>query len=442
MAALQQPLVVALEMGYGHLRPAHALAQALGARIYEADQPPLADREEQRLWAWMRTGYESLTRISQLPGLGAPLRRVVENMTAIPPLHPLRDLSAPTLPVRAVEQLAARGLGRGLCERLLASGEPLLSTFFVPALVAARRGLRGVHCVVTDSDINRIWAPLAPQSGGIRYFVPTLRTQRRLRAYGVPAEQIELTGFPLPHELLGGPDLTMARRNLAARLARLDISGHFRSQTRGELHHFLGEHPAPSDTVPLITYAVGGAGAQAELAEQFLPSLAPQLREGRLRLALVAGVRREVAARFDEYVRASRLESLLGDRIEIVCEDGITRYFERFNRLLERTDILWTKPSEITFYAALGIPLVFSWPVGVHERYNRRWAVESGAGLKQREPRFAGDWIAEWLADGTLAQAAWSGFMRLPKFGLYQILEAFGAPAPKVLDRHLELRGR
>ena len=28
--------------------------------------------------------------------------------------------------------------------------------------------------------------------------------------------------------------------------------------------------------------------------------------------------------------------------------------------------------------------------------------------------------------DGTLAGAAWSGFMRLPKFGLYRILEAVG----------------
>jgi hypothetical protein len=64
--------------------------------------------------------------------------------------------------------------------------------------------------------------------------------------------------------------------------------------------------------------------------------------------------------------------------------------------------------------------------VGAQERYNRRWAVESGAGIKQRDPRFAGEWIAEWLSSGTLAAAAWSGFLRLPKFGLYRILAAFG----------------
>jgi hypothetical protein len=68
--------------------------------------------------------------------------------------------------------------------------------------------------------------------------------------------------------------------------------------------------------------------------------------------------------------------------------------------------------------------------VGVHERYNRRWLVQNGAGLKQGDPRYAGDWLAEWLADGTLAGAAWSGFMRLPKFGLYRILEALASGEP------------
>ncbi|HZF11900.1 MAG TPA: hypothetical protein VFE33_24200 [Thermoanaerobaculia bacterium] len=43
-----------------------------------------------------------------------------------------------------------------------------------------------------------------------------------------------------------------------------------------------------------------------------------------------------------------------------------------------------------------------------------------------REPGQAGWWIREWLSEGVLAAAAWFGFLRLPKFGLYQILEAIG----------------
>lgn len=44
-------------------------------------------------------------------------------------------------------------------------------------------------------------------------------------------------------------------------------------------------------------------------------------------------------------------------------------------------------------------------PVGVHERVNRRWVRESGAGVKQRDPRFAGEWLADMLDDGALAAA-------------------------------------
>jgi hypothetical protein len=68
--------------------------------------------------------------------------------------------------------------------------------------------------------------------------------------------------------------------------------------------------------------------------------------------------------------------------------------------------------------------------VGIHERYNRHWAIENGAGLKQRELSQAGFWIREWLSEGVLAAAAWLAFLRLPKFGLYQILEAIGQAPP------------
>jgi len=141
----------------------------------------------------------------------------------------------------------------------------------------------------------------------------------------------------------------------------------------------------------------------------------------------VAGVRPEVEARFREAVARAGLEHLQGGAIEILSERTFDAYYRRFNALLARTDVLWTKPSELTFYGALGIPLLLAPPVGVHERYNRRWVRESGAGLKQREPEFAAEWIADWLADGMLAAAAWAGYMRLPKFGLYRIVEAVTA---------------
>jgi hypothetical protein len=51
----------------------------------------------------------------------------------------------------------------------------------------------------------------------------------------------------------------------------------------------------------------------------------------------------------------------------VVGEATLEGYFPRFNQILAETDILWSKPSEINLIRALGLPLVLSPPVGVHE---------------------------------------------------------------------------
>jgi hypothetical protein len=429
---LNKPTIVAVAMGYGHLRPASALADVLGTSVLEADRPPLAHGDEMKLWARARKQYEELTRLSQTL-LGAPLRPLVGALTAIPPLNPPRDLSAPTWPVKLVDKLGERGLGQGLLTYLRRTNTPLLTTFFVPALIANRAEDIDVSCVVTDSDINRVWAPADTLRTRIRYFAPSTRVVRRLVAYGVPRAQISLTGYPLPHELLGGPSLAAARRNLVRRLARLDPEGAFRRSAGDEVARAEASFGAdPAAGPPRITFAVGGAGAQAELADKFLPSMREALVADRLRVTLVAGVRPEVAQRFVKAVRAAKLEPQLGKSIAILAEPVLGDYFQRFNQLLAETDALWTKPSELTFFAALGLPLILSPPVGEHERLNARWASEHGAALAQHDPRAAAAWLGDWLADGTLAHAAWNGFRALPKLGLYEIAASFstnGAPS-------------
>ncbi len=414
------PTLVAVEMGYGHLRPAYALAAELATEVLEVDRPPLSDADEQKLWRRVRRFYESVSRLSQIPAVGPPLRQLLETITSIPHLHPYRDLSSPTGGVRMLDWMAERGLGEGLIGHLRRTGSPLLTTYFAPAIVADRAGCPGVHCVVTDTDINRVWAPREGSRSQIVYFAPSKRVVRRLRAYGVKHELIHHTGYPLPPELLGGHDLAVLHRNLAARLVRLDPEHMFVDRHLDDIERRVGPLPPGEARKPAhVVFAVGGAGAQANLAERFLPSFVRPIAEGRLRLTLVAGIKDKVAARFAKAIERT------GAAAEILHEPRLPDYFRRFNALLAETDILWTKPSEITFFAALGLPLVFSWPVGVHEAYNRRWALEAGGGFKQGDPRFAAEWISDWLSDGTLAAAAWAGYRNLPKRGLYRIAERF-----------------
>lgn len=417
--------LVAIDMGYGHLRPAHALSEFLGGQeVLPADREPLSNSAEQKTWHRARSVYELLSRAGRFPLMGGVLGDVLQNVTSIPSLYPVRDLSHRTLAVQLLEKSAENGLGRGLAARLQRENRTLLTTFFGPAVLSAYHHCDNIYCVVTDSDINRVWAPINPRQSSIHYLAPTLRVRRRLRAYGVSTDNIVVTGYPLPHQLVGGPGATFLRQNLRRRLVALDPRGAFLRECQEEVSHFLGDLPSKGSVPPHLVFAVGGAGAQAELVEAFLPSLAHSLRRGKLKLTLVAGLRAEVADLFRRVIHSADLDKEhAAGRIDILIEKTHNDYFRAFNELLVATDILWTKPSELTFYGALGIPLLFSTPVGSHERYNRTWGINSGAGIKQMDLRHTGEWFWEMVKDGTFAGAAWTGYMRMPKFGLYRIVE-------------------
>jgi hypothetical protein len=423
-----KPLVVAVEMGYGHLRAATALADALETEVLAADRPPVAEVKEARLWGAVRRAHELASKAARMGnGLGLPLGGLMDWATFIDPLHPLRDLARPDVATRWVDHLIRRGLGGGLVRALERGSVPLLTTFYVPALVAARARTGPVWCVVTDADLHRVWVPRDPVRDEIHYLAPSRRAVRRLAAYGVPAERVHLTGFPLPTELLGGPDLRVARRDLSRRLVRLDPRRAFRETCGTAVERgLLGEASDQEGRPPRLVFAVGGAGAQVEVAAELLASFADAVRGERIRISLVAGTRAEVAAQLRAAIAQAGLGSHRGPFLDVLWEPSFPAYYRRFNDLLHETDVLWTKPSELGFYAALGIPIVISPPVGAHERFNRRWLREQGCGLKQRSVRHASGWLGEWLEDGTLAAAAWSGFVRLPKTGTYEILRAMG----------------
>ncbi|MCH2108601.1 MAG: hypothetical protein MK135_04695, partial [Polyangiaceae bacterium] len=285
-------------------------------------------------------------------------------------------------------------------------------------------GCEKIYCIVTDSDVNRVWAPANPRLGRITYLAPSMRVRKRLKAYGVSSDRIIMTGYPLPDELVGGLSASTLRANLRRRLVALDRRGVFLKECRDEISHFLGKLPQQTSTPPHLTFAVGGAGAQTELVQQFLPSLAYQLRKGKLKLTLVAGLREEVAQSFRQAITQAQLEEELSSgKVDVLLASSHEQYFRRFNRLLADTDVLWTKPSELSFFGALGIPLILAPPIGSHERYNRRFAVHAGAAVKQMELKHTGQWLSEMFKDGTFAGAAWTGYMRMPKFGLYRIIE-------------------
>src|SRR5258705_436564 len=170
----------------------------------------------------------------------------------------------------------------------------------------------------------------------------------------------------------------------------------------------------------LVVFAVGGAGAQVPLAKSVIAGLKRQILEGGLRLALVAGRRQDVASALSRALAANGLTGHSG--AELLYESDVYAYFRRFNELLASADVLWSKPSELTFFAALGLPFIAAPPVGAHEACNLRWATDRGAALPQHDPEIAGDWLLEWEEDGVLASAAEAGRC-LPQMGLSDLVD-------------------
>ncbi len=377
-------------MGYGHLRAAWALADRLGVPVRRADCAPLANAADRRLWWASREGYERLSRLSQHPLFGPPFSALLQRLTAIHPSGTTSDASRADGATRFLDRRIERGFGAALCRHLVASASPLVTTFYAPALAADRFTTAQVFCIVTDSEVHRVWAPAEAGDSRIRYLVPAPATAARLITYGVAPANITVTGFPLPAALENRADGLLERR-----LQRLAGTG---------------------DGPPLVTFAVGGAGAQAVRARRLLESLEGPLRHGAVRLALVAGLRKGLARRFRRWVAEVGVDRH-PEAVTIVEADSFEVLYRRFNLLLERTDALWTKPSELSFYAALGLPLILDDPVGDHERANARWVEQAGGGRPRPTGRDQGTALMGWLSDGTLAGCATHGFAGLQRGG-------------------------
>jgi hypothetical protein len=295
----------------------------------------------------------------------------------------------------------------------------LITSYFAPAIAADKSGHEPIFCIICDADINRVWVAKHPWESRVNYFAPCGKAAQRLKSYGVPEERIILTGFPLPLELLG-INLATVKSDVGRRLRILDPSGRFWANHRRSVEHFVGKKNCIFRTKrPLtITYSVGGAGAQKEIGERIAVSVKEKIRAGTMRLNLVAGIRPEVVSYFRDIKK-----DIGSDNIRVISAETLHEYFRQFNTAMRETDILWTKPSELSFYVGLGIPIIMTPTIGSQERFNRQWLNEIHAGMDQMDPDYTHQWLYETLNDGHFADMAWSGFLKARKLGTKKIME-------------------
>ncbi len=427
--------IVSVNMGYGHERAAYGLEDLAYGNIVTANAYPGIPAADKKLWNDTRRIYEVVSRMQPLPVIGPAVFGVMDRMQQIPAFYPRRDLSKPTLQLGQVYRyIHKHHFGQHLVEKLSKRPLPLISTFSIPAFAAEEHGYpEEIYIVICDADMSRAWVPLDPKKSRIRYFASNGRVVERLRLYGVPQERIYLTGFPLPKTSIGGPEATIAKHDLAARICNLDPHHIFIEKYQKTLHDTLGasycdfkkHHPLT------LTFCVGGAGAQRELGIVIAKSLRQAILQKRIRLNLEAGTREVVGDYFMSELKRMRFGKALGEWVRVHSYKDRPSYFRGFEKTLRTTDILWTKPSELSFYCGLGIPIIMAPPIGSQEDFNRKWLFTVNAGTDQLDPMYTGEWLFDWIESGGLARFAWNGYIEAPTHGTYRIESIMtGEPAP------------
>ncbi|HEY0087505.1 MAG TPA: hypothetical protein VGB37_01605, partial [Candidatus Lokiarchaeia archaeon] len=419
--------VVSVNMGYGHQRTAYPLKYlAFENKIINANDYRGIPERDKNIWESTRKLYEFISNFERIPLLGNFIFSIYDIFQRILSFYPKRELSEPNFSLKQIYSLFKGGWGADLIEKLKKDQLPLVTTFFPPAFMAEFFHYpREIFCVVCDADISRSWASFNPKLSRIKYFVPNERVIERLKLYGVKEENIFLTGYPLPLENIssnppaGGMEIL--KEDLRHRILNLDPQKRYFEKYKTLIKTVLGELPQKSDHPLTLMFSVGGAGAQKEIGIKILKSLKKNILDGEIKLILSAGIREKVKNYFEKEIGRELPFADLKGHVEILYREKIEDYFKEFNQKLRKTDVLWTKPSELSFYSALGLPIIIAPPVGSQEKFNRRWLLKSGFGESQGDPNNTDQWLFDWLDQGYLAERAVEGFIEGEKLGTLNI---------------------
>ena len=424
---MEKAWVISVNMGYGHQRTAYPLRDlAFKGEIINANSYQGIPEKDRKIWEGTRRFYEFISNFSRIPLVGKTAFSIYDKFQKILGFYPKRDLSQPNFNLKQIYSFFKKDWGKDLIEKLKITPLPLITTFFPPAFMAEFFNYPGdIFCVVCDADISRTWAPLNPKESKIKYFAPTERVVERLKLYGVKKENIFLTGYPLPLENIGvsppAGGLEILKEDLRLRLLNLDPKKRYFEKYKTLIEEKVGKLPEKSDHPLTILFSVGGAGAQKEIAIKIVKSLRERIKRGEIKIILSVGIREKIKKYFEKNLAEIKLNEAKPHCVEIIFGKDIESYFQKFNQVLRKTDILWTKPSELSFYSALGIPIIISSPIGSQEEFNMRWLLKSGFGIFQENPNYTNQWLFDWLEKGYLAEAAMEGFVEGEKLGTLNI---------------------
>lgn len=319
-------LLLSVPAGAGHTRAAEAIRACAAARGAEAIHLDAMDYATPRLRKVYTDLYLWLVR--HAPALWSQVYRLTDRAAPEGRIHRLR---------RWIEGRDCRRLAR---EVAALRPDAIVCTHFQPAEILSRRIAAGaldcpVWVQVTDFDLHRMW--IHPHIAG--YFAANDEVAFRLRAHGIPAECIHVTGIPIMPAFAQRPG-------------------------REECARDLGLDPA------LATFLLMGGGAG-------LGGLSTMAR----RLLAIPGNFQLIVLAGRNAAELAALRALEKDHPGRLVARGHTGQVER---LMACADLAITKPGGATTAEclALGLPMIVNAPIPGQEEHNANFLLEHGAALK------------------------------------------------------------
>jgi hypothetical protein len=391
-----------IRMGFGHYRISMAMASCANALGYHP------------LWLDLNAfPRSSCTKIishqNDLYSLGS---RLSDRSKLFNKLYwePLNSEGFRKLSYNACDQASAEIMANLL--KSLPKETPFVATHVWPAQAAVHAGFRRVVNAIPDN-----WPMALHLAQGSLHTVQTqsaflgykaLRGMDRSRSLRpMPQGALFYTGHYVDHELVVNLEHDTQRR-----LERVQ---------NGKAKRYL--------------LTVGGAGAQREIFVRVIRTLLPEIRQGRAVLFLNVGDHQKVWEEMraevpelggatlyqDDYESAAAFAEGAVDGeasgIYAFCHRDIFGAVDLTNLLMRSSDVLVTKPSELSFYP---IPKLFIHRVGGHEAYGAIRSSEMGDGTYECEtPAETADMIHLMQSDGEVLTAMNQKILKNKTAGLY-----------------------
>ena len=329
---MTQLLILSVSAGNGHVRAGQALCATA-----EAQTPPC-----------------SAIHIDAMAHVASGFRKVytdwyVQLVNRAPEVWSYLHQKADSTPHSATSQRLRRGIERVSAGPLLREirrirPQAIVCTHFLPAELLMRERAKGridcpVWLQVTDYDLHNMW--LVPDMQG--YLAATEEVAFRMRARGLPADRIHVTGIPVM-PVFSRPDAPALARD--ANAVRLGLD--------------------PARTVVLMASGGGGMGNLPAMVARVLTLDGPG---SDFQVIAVAG--RNVAA----YEALQALALRHPGRLVAV---GFT---DEMEKLMAAADLVVTKPGGLTISEclALGKPMLLVSPIPGQEEHNAGFLMEEGA---------------------------------------------------------------